>query len=250
MKNVRFASSLFQVAGCLIIVAALVAWQPCKTRTAQQKNYRTAEQDTSLPKSANINQIDIQLNLDSAMRQVNLAMSKIDYAKMNADVQKAMAQIDYKKINKEITAAMKSIDWSQMKMDISKSLDSAKMEIDKINWDEMKTEVNRAQLKTKNARATQKINTDSIRIQVQKSLREAQKNLQTVKVELINYQGLKSALEKDGLLNISKPYSIELKDGILYLNGIKQSKTTTDKYSRYYSGKKNFTLKGDGGTDL
>ncbi len=250
MKNVRFASSFFQVVGCFAIVAALVAWQPSKTKNAQYKDYRTTDYDTTVPKSADNNQIELQLNLDSAMQQVNLAMSKIDYAKMNADVQKAMAQIDYNKINKEINAAMKNIDWSQMKIDISRSLDSAKMAIDKIDWDKMKVEINKAQIEAKHAMASQKINMDSLQFQVQKSLKEAQKSLQKAQLELANDKALKTALEKDGLLNTGKPYSIELKDGILYLNGVKQSKTVTDRYSRFYSGKKNFTLKGDGGTDL
>ena len=250
MKNVRSASSLFQMAGCLIIAAALIAWQTDKTKTAQHKTFGTTDQDTTIPKSADIDQINLQLNLDSAMQQVNLAMSKIDYAKMNADVQKAIAQVDYNKINKEINAAMKNIDWSQMKMDISKSLDSAKMAIDKINWDEMKADVSKAQIEAKRAMAAQKINMDSIQIQVQKSLKEAQRNLQSVKIEMANDKGLKTALEKDGLLQEGKPHSIELRDGILYLNKVKQSKAITDKYSKYYSGKKNFILKDDGGIDL
>ena len=250
MKNVRFTSSLFKVAALIIIVVAAVAWQADKRKTTQRNTNLAASQDTTIPKSADINEIDLQLNLDSVMQEVNLAMSKIDYAKMNADVQKAMAQIDYNKINKDINAAMKSIDWNGMKMDVARSLDSAKMAVDKINWDEMKAEVSKAQVEAKKAAAMQKINMDSLKVQVQLSLKEAQKSLLVAKAEFANYKGLQAALEKDGLLQAGKTYSIQLKDGILYLNKVKQTKAITDKYSRYYSGKKNFTLKEDGGTDL
>lgn len=54
----------------------------------------------------------------------------------------------------------------------------------------------------------------------------------------------------DGIIDKNKPYTIELKDGVLYINGAKQSKATTEKYSKYYSGKKNFVLKNDGESDL
>lgn len=250
MKNVRSASSLVKVAGLFVFVAVVCAWQPEKRNIAQNKNNIANGRDTSVPKSADFDKIDLQLNLDSIMQQVNIALKQIDYQKINADVQKAIAQVDYNKINKEINSAMKNIDWNKMKMDVSASIDSAKTAVDKINWDEMKIEMSKAQEEVKKAMAENKVNTEQIKREVQKSLKEAQINLQSAKAELKNYNGLKSALLNDGLISKNKPYSIELKDGVLYLNGVKQSKATTDKYSRFYSNKKNFTLKDDGGTDL
>ncbi len=250
MKNVRSASSLAKVAGLFIFFVAVSAWQPKQSNTLQIKKNNAAGGDTLVPKPADADEINLQLNLNSIMQQVNLALKQIDYQKINIDVQKAIAQVDYKKINKEINNAMKSIDWSKMKMDISSSLDSAKMAIDKINWDEMKTEMSKAQDEVKKAMKEQKINSEEIKKEVQKSLKEAQKNLQSANIELRNYKGLETALLNDGKISKNKPYSIELKEGILYINGVKQSKETTDKYSKYYSSKKNFTLKEDGGTDL
>ena len=250
MKNVRRTSSFRQVVALLIILIVVSAWQPDKRRTIQSKNLHAAGQDTTIPKSSYPDQADLQLSLDSAMQQVNLALSKIDYAKINADVQKSLAQIDYNKINKEVNKAMKNIDWNQIKTDVSGALDSAKAAIDSIHWNDMKAEISKAQIEAKKAVAAQKINMDSIRIQVQKSLKDAQKSLQSARTELANDKALKTALEKNGLLQAGKPYSIQLKDGILYINKVKQSKAVTDKYSKYYSGKKNFTLSDDGGIDL
>ncbi len=250
MKNVRSASSLFQVAALLFFIAVAVAWRTDTTKAIASPDGTVLCKDTTPSKSAHPDEIDLQLNLDSVMQQVNITLSKIDYAKINADTKKAVAEVDFNKINVEVNAALKNIDWAKMKMDISTSLDSAKMAINAINWDEMKAEVAKAGAETQKAMAAQKINLNSMHIQLQKSLGEAQKGLQAAKADWHNCKALAKALEADGLLQAGKPYTIELKEGVLYLNGVKQTKATTDKYNKYYSGKKNFTLKNDGGEDL
>lgn len=248
MKYVRASCPFLALAGALFVFAAVIAWQPDTSKAKSQKT--VYNRDTTIPKSAGADQIDIQLNLDSVMQQVNVALSKIDYAKMNADVQKAMAQVDYNKINLEVNKAMKDIDWAKMKTDVSVALDSAKMAINNINWNEIKANIDHAQAEAKKAIAAQKLNTAEIQKQVQKSLQDAQKSLQAAQKEMQNYKALKAALEKDGLIEVNKPYRIQLKDGMLYVNGVKQSKATTDKYNRYYPNKKNFNIGDDGGTDL
>ncbi len=249
MKYVRLASPFLPLAGAILVFAAIVAWQPDTTK-AVKKKYTPAIIDTAVPKRADINQIDLQLNLDSVMQQVNIALSNIDYAKMNADIQKAMAQIDYNKINLEVNKAMKEIDWKKINADVSLALDSAKMALNNINWDEIKANVAQAQAEAQKAISEQKINGAEIQKQVQESLRNAQKSLQAAQVELRNYKGLQEALKNDGLIEDGKPYHIQLKEGTLYINGAKQSKATTDKYSRFYSNKKNFSVGDDGGTNL
>ncbi len=243
MKHVFWSNTFVKMAGLFAAFIILVSWQPGSAKTSKKGSQTTEVRDTTAPKSNDINQIDLQLNLDSVMQQVNIAMSKIDYNKMNSDIQKAMSQIDYNKINQDINTAMKNINWNDMKVNVSLALDSAKMAIDKINWDDMKVQISKAQ-----AEAKQQINTADIQKQVQLALKDAQKSLQAAKAELANYKGLISSLEKDGLIDTSKPYKVQLKDGDLYINGVKQSKAVTDKYSKYYSGKKNFSI-GDGDDD-
>lgn len=250
MKNVRLSSSPIQVAALFVFVVVFCSWQPEKRGISKQEVFNTTNGDTTIPKTFHSDETDFQLNLDSIMQQVNLALKQVDYQKINAEVQKAMSQVDYKKINKEINNAMKSIDWNKMKLDVSASLDSAKEAINKIDWNEMKTEMNKAQIEVRKAMAEQKINSEEIKREVEKSLKEAQKNLQAAKAEMQNYKGLQTALQNDGLISKNKPYTIELKEGFLYINGAKQSKAITDKYSQYYSGKKNFVIKEDGGSDL
>ena len=250
MKNVFLSKTPIQVAGLFAVLIVFASWQPGAATAFQNKNLYAQSKDTTAPKTTFSDQADFQLNIDSVMQQVNLALSQIDYARINADVQKQLAEIDYNKINREVNKAIKEIDWNQIKLDVSHSLDSAKAAIDKINWNEMKASMSHAQAEAQKAVALQKVNVDSLKIQIQSSLQQAQKNLQSAKIEFANYKGLLTALQNDGLIEKNKPYKIELKNGILYINDVKQTKAITDKYNKYYSGKQNFTLSDDGGTDL
>ncbi len=79
-------------------------------------------------------------------------------------------------------------------------------------------------------------------MQVEQAMKEAQKGLHEAQQEIHLHYTLPKALADDGLLNINEPYTIELKDGQLYINGAKQTKTVTEKYSQYFGGKKHFVV--------
>lgn len=177
------------------------------------------------------------------MQQVSKAISAIDYSKMNIDIQKALAQMDSVKLKQEIASALNNINWNDMKADVAQSMDSAKAAIAGIDWDQMKSDLQKAQADVSKELAKQHINSDSIRLQVQQAMKQAQKGLHEAQQEIALQYSLPKALADDGLIDVNKPYRIELKDGSLYLNGVKQSKAVTDKYSRYFSGKKNFVVK-------
>ncbi len=66
--------------------------------------------------------------------------------------------------------------------------------------------------------------------------------MEKAKREMLNFKEFTNELEKDGLIDKKKGYKLQLKDGELYINGTKQSKEISDKYSKYYQGKNNFTI--------
>jgi hypothetical protein len=53
-------------------------------------------------------------------------------------------------------------------------------------------------------------------------------------------------MEKEGLLNTKDDYTIEYKDGDLFINDKKQSSDITDKYKKYFKQKKIAIKKVDG----
>ena len=52
-------------------------------------------------------------------------------------------------------------------------------------------------------------------------------------------------LEKDGLINRKKGFTLEIKNGELYINGTKQSKEVNDKYHKYFKDE-DYSIKSDG----
>ena len=59
---------------------------------------------------------------------------------------------------------------------------------------------------------------------------------------------LTSALDKDGLIDKSKPYKLEIKDGAFFINDKKQTEPLTDKYRKYFRADKtdNYTINSPG----
>ena len=66
------------------------------------------------------------------------------------------------------------------------------------------------------------------------------------KEEVKGYQEMIYDMEKEGLLNTKEDYTIEYKDGDLFINGKKQPQEVTDKYKKNFR-KKNIAIKKQDG---
>ena len=61
---------------------------------------------------------------------------------------------------------------------------------------------------------------------------------------LVLMHQLITGLEKDGLLDSKKPYTLQVKEGELYINGNKQLKEVSDKFRKYFQSN-NYALTND-----
>jgi Asp-tRNA(Asn)/Glu-tRNA(Gln) amidotransferase A subunit family amidase len=84
------------------------------------------------------------------------------------------------------------------------------------------------------------------KIDMKKELDHAKVGIDKAKAELKDYQEMIYDMEKDGLLNTKEDYSIEYKDGDLFINDKKQSQAVADKYKKYFKQKKIAIKKVDG----
>ncbi len=100
-------------------------------------------------------------------------------------------------------------------------------------------EVVRTQLEKQ--RANMDLNSKEFKVNVDKAMRNAKEAMMKAREELQNLKEFTNELEKDGLINKSKHYKIEVKSGELYLNDKKQTKEVNDKYRKYYR-KDNFII--------
>jgi hypothetical protein len=84
------------------------------------------------------------------------------------------------------------------------------------------------------------------KMDIKKELDKAKLEIDKAKVEVRDYQEMIYEMEKEGLLNTKENYTIEYKDGDLFINDKKQSQHITDKYKKYFKQKKIAIKKEDG----
>lgn len=210
--------SLFSIAICTIIT--LSAWQ--KNGSASSS---PVKKDTTPVKLKNIKDFDEALQeLDKGMMNLEKDLQKpippippIDMAKMKAEIENSLKQIDVDKMKMELDASLAKVDFEKIKMELQKVKD---IELPKMQAN------------------LQKIGPD-----IQKSLQNAKQSIEKAKTELQQYKTFVDALDKDGLLDKSKPYTIEIKDDKLTINGKEQTAEVANKYKSFLSAHNNLTIK-------
>jgi len=255
MKDVLQNSKIALFAGLLIIVICASAWQIHTDTTQTTENTEQVCADTTRPGSVYSDKIDLGVNVDSIMKAAQSALSAVNFNKLQQEINASVAKINLEEINKNIEAAMKNIDWEKMKLDVNRAMDEAKVEIAKVNTEEIKKSLEKVKAELNSEQFKKSIDLSNLQKEVQQSMENAKKEIEKAKKEIANYKSFVAALQNDGLIKAGEPYKSELKDGFLYINGVKQTEEITEKYRKYYQGKTHFTIydsknNKDEGTDL
>ena len=199
------------------------------TSTSGKRNRDRA--DWSFDKLAEqINQLEMQMkNLDNQMKN-------LDMSKFQIEADEAIKTVDFEKIAAQVDEANKNINWENINNEVAKNLNVSKLKLV-----EVKKEMERVKANFEKQKAHIKINTGEIKANIEKAMKNAKISMEGAKEELRNMKEFTNELEKDGLINKSKAYKIEVKEGELYIDGKKQSKEISDKYRHHY-GKSDFTI--------
>jgi chromosome segregation ATPase len=267
------------VAGCVAAgsLVLLASWQnlPAQHQKLNIKNADTIPQGRDLEK-------ELQ-QLSNARKQLE-NLSKQDFSAMQQQLQESLAQLDQNKIQLQVDKAMKEVNIEQSlraaeealkKIDLDGIMDEvnaesrltpkerekvrqeiskAKIEIEKElknkDWKELKEvdmkevekELQKARIELEEARKEMGENGSNIR----KELADASKDLDEAEAELKGYQELIYRLESAKLLDTKKDYSIEWNAPGLKINGQLQSKTISESYKKYFKDDKTLIRKENG----
>jgi chromosome segregation ATPase len=211
-------------------------------RTLQQKDWNKEMKD-ALDKS-HFDAEKLKLQIDEAVKQIDAkkiqedmtkAMKEVDLEKMKADLQQSLQKVDMTEMKVQLESAMKQIDAAKLQADINSAI--AKVDVEK-----MKAELDK--VKNIDFKGMEE-NLNKIKPELEKSMQDAKTGIEKAKKELADYKALIDGLDKDGLINKSKSYTIQYKGGELTINGKKQPAGVVKKYNKYLEGKKDFTLKKD-----
>jgi chromosome segregation ATPase len=192
----------------------------------------------------------IQSELNQSMLQVSDELKKIDFSKIQKEIEASLKTVDAEKMLREVERSLKDIDLGKTLASVSASLkdidldikseaiekaladtrqeiEQARKELGNIDRDAVKKELEEARKEVEKSKA------EISKIDMNKIIDEAKAGIEKAKEELANTKELITALEKDGLVNSRQGFTLEYRNGSLYIDGKKQSEETTDKYRRY-----------------
>lgn len=210
--------------------------------------------------------------------EVSNAMKNIDWKKMNEDVSNALKNIDWNKINEDIKTNMKNIpdtlvDPKLIQESIRVGMESAKAAMAGIDINgiisksmaEARTAMDSKEYKEAMANAREEIAKAQQEIKVaQKNIRKeiaiSEKKNVAVRKEIkldedrivldkavsAKYRKMVERMAADNLINVEEGFTIEKKNGVLSINGVKQSDDVLKKYADVLGKADQATIKGKG----
>jgi len=208
----------------------------------------------------NLLKAHIELNTQNLQEQLVKAMKGIDIEKIQLQTQEALQKIDWNKMEKELQKAQEeikvTIDSKKMDAEIGLVMEEAEKavgEIKEVDMEKIQQQLEQAKEELKmNQGSMQKeienamkgIN-EGLKIDLKKELEKAKLGIENAKEELRSYKNMLDEMDKEGLLNEKGQYSVKYKNGELFINGVKQSDTITNKYKHYFKKEKVIIKSGD-----
>jgi ABC-type phosphate transport system auxiliary subunit len=239
----------------LVLTLTLGAWQIGEAQSKKQKRVeRSNDADTTFPSQQRKHKHEVSMaeldkamkHLDEAMAKLHEEMGKLDFSKIEKDMENAFKEIDGNKLEAELNKALSEVDVEKIQEQVNQSLAKAKANLKKVDMEKLKAEMEQLKIEMKQHQFDSK----KMHAQVEEGMKKAKAGIAKAKEEIKLMKEFINALHDDGLLDKNKPYTVEWKDGDLWINGTKQSDATKDKYKKYVAGKKdNFTIKSDGKAD-
>jgi len=250
MKPGSITTGKTLLALCIVAATAfaLISWghrqQPGQSKKEQyykdtvppKKDKKVRDLDETI---AELDNIDIKVQMDKAMKEVAEAMKQIDGEKIRLDIEKSMKEVDFDKIKMEVDKAMKEVDFAKIEKEVKESMA-------KIDWEKMKAEmdevkkINLKEVDEEIAKAKKEL--EKVRPQIEKELQNAKVEIEKAKIEMKEYKSFVDGLANDGLIDKKEGYSIKYKDGKLVINDKEASGKTYDKYKNFLGKHPKFNI--------
>ena len=176
------------------------------------------------------------LNNDLVRQNALAALESIDMGKMSDQIRQSLQSIDLEKVFDQANLAIKNTELGPLNKELAlaieeagKEMQKAKAELKSINYAEIDKEMKTA------AKELEKAKAEIRKIDVKKIMAEADAEVKKANMEMNQTSALFTALEKDGLINTKDGFNIRYENKQLYVNGIKQSPSVTERYRRYFN---------------
>jgi chromosome segregation ATPase len=180
--------------------------------------------------------------LEDQMQKLDKEIQKIDMTKYQDELDEALKNMNDQNVP-EMDELINNIDREK----VSKSIEHAKE--NRLQLRDVEKQLKKAVENLHRQNIELKLNNVEIRAEAERAMNNARQSMESAREEIKNVKAFTDALEKDGLIDKSKAYRIEVKNGELFIDGKKQSKEVSDKYRRYYK-KGDFSIDMSEGDDF
>jgi len=236
-----------------------------------EKNGFDKMQKELLKAQAQLNAKDMHAEIAKAMKElesqklnIEEQMKNIDMQKIQAEVQEAMQKVDLERMQKDMKRAHEAfennIDYKKMEAEIRAAMGQAKKamaEMKAIDMQKVQQQLERAKEQLAGNEAQIKDELENARKNLaegfpkdfKKELEKAKEGVKKASEELQHYKEMIVEMKKEGLLKQDGSYSIKYKNGELYIDGVKQPDTITEKYKHYFRHENVQLKKSKDGTD-
>ena len=192
--------------------------------------------------------------IDKEMADAKKEADNIDWKSINkeiADAKKEVDNIDWKSVNKEIADAQKeidNIDWKKIQKDVDKGMKEmndpkVRREVEKAMAD-AKREVAMARVEVMKAQNQQREEMEDLPALPEhpaKKINDGNKNVVSVHLTSADkmhdgdgkpvLEDMLSDMQREGLINRSKKFTVKKDKGIIIINGVKQPASVSEKYA-------------------
>ncbi|ACU63611.1 M56 family metallopeptidase [Chitinophaga pinensis] len=220
--------------------------------------------------------------------EVKQAMKNIDWDQINKEVSQAMKNVDWKQVNKDMTNAIKEINWDEMRQalrssmkeaaaqgvkidpdmmqeQIRKGMESAKLALAMATSDEMRQTIQKSidesqkMLNSKEMKEMMEKTRQEI-INAQQEIEQSQQQIEQTQQKIKDdaaaanekvsskYKTLIKKMADDKLIDADGTFTIEKKDDVLTINGVRQSDDVLKKYADLIGSVDELSVKGKKGS--
>lgn len=216
-----------------------------KEQLSKDNDTSTSGKPNRTGTSQNFDRLDEQMDqLEVQMKNLNNQMKNLDLSKFQIEADEAINKVDFEKIREQFDDAIKNIDWEIINNEVAENIN-----VSKLKMVEMKKEMEQVKRNLEKEKDHIKLNTGKIKANIEDAMKKAKISMKGAREQLRNMKEFTDELEKDGLIDKSKAYKIEVKGGELFIDGKKQPKKISDKYRNYYR-KSDFTIDMSEGDDF
>lgn len=234
----------------LAIVAATIGFTAFRQKNASRQKafregYSRGDEDTTtrrkrdrIKNELNVDELDqVIKNQDEQMAALNTRIKTIELPDIQKQISEELKKVDFEKINYEISEALNAVDLKKMKTEIKRSTE----DLQKLNTHKIKKQMENVRIQLEKNKENLNIDLKTTMQQMEEEMQKAKESMLKAKEQMTNIKLLTNALHKDGLIDKSKAFKIEVMDSELHQDGTKQPGEVNDKYRKFLK-KVNFTI--------